>query len=147
MHSLGYGETTGGRNSCEAVRNTRGIKDLGRRSFQVRFLLANNKERCSRLSPEVQSMPIPIKATTLTRPTCANYLYNLAICILGARYDRVIQESSVRLHSCTRRHQQIYKVDRVQTNRLSDFSKSSVVNSRNNVQIQDTQQHHHRPGI
>jgi hypothetical protein len=53
MHSLGYGETTAGRNPCRVVRNTRNIKHLGRKGFQVRFLLANIKEKCSGLSPEV----------------------------------------------------------------------------------------------
>jgi hypothetical protein len=66
MHSLGYGETSAGGNPCEAVWNTRNIKDLGRKGFQVRFLLVDTKERCSGLSPEVWGMLVPIKATTLT---------------------------------------------------------------------------------
>jgi hypothetical protein len=69
------------------MRNTRDIKDIGREGFQVRILLANSKERCNILGPEVQSVPVPIKATTLTRPTFTNYPYNLAFCMLGAGYD------------------------------------------------------------
>jgi hypothetical protein len=104
MHSLGYREATAGGNPCWAVWNTRNIKDLGRKGFQVRFLLANSKERYNGLSPEVRSMLVPIKATTLTRPTSANFPCNLVFCMLGAGYDQAIQESSGRIHSCARRH-------------------------------------------
>jgi hypothetical protein len=71
------------KNPCGAVQNTRNIKDLGRKGFQVRFLLAYIKERCSGLSPEERSMPVPIKAIALTRPTSANYPCNLHFCMLG----------------------------------------------------------------
>jgi hypothetical protein len=92
-------------------------------------------------------MLIPIEATTLASPTFANYPCNLALCVLGAGYDRVVQKGSRRVYSRARRYRQVYKVDRVQTNRLSNFSKNSGVHLGNNVQIQNTQQHHHRPGI
>jgi hypothetical protein len=87
MHSLGYGETSARGNPCEAVWSTCSIEDLGRKGFQVMFLLADSKERCNRLSPDVRCMPVPIKATTLTRPTSTNYPCNLAFCMLGAGYD------------------------------------------------------------
>jgi hypothetical protein len=87
-----------------ATWNTRSIKDIGRKGFQVRFLLANSKEGCSGLIPEVRSVPVLIKGTALTRPTSANYPCNLAFCMLGAGYDQAIQESSGRIHSCARCH-------------------------------------------
>jgi hypothetical protein len=104
MHSLSYGEATAGGNPCWAVWNTRNIKDLRRKGFQVMILLTNSKERYSGLSPEVRSMLVPIKETTLTRPTSANYPCNRAFCMLGAGYDQAIQESSGRIHSYARRH-------------------------------------------
>jgi hypothetical protein len=39
-------------------------------------------------------VPIPVKATTSARTIVAGYPYNLAICMLGARHDRALQESS-----------------------------------------------------
>jgi hypothetical protein len=92
-------------------------------------------------------MSVPIEATTLARPASTNYPYNLALYVLGDGYDRAIQKSSRRVYSRTSRYRQVYKVDRVQTNRLSDISKSNGVHLGNNIQIRDTQQHHHRLGI
>jgi hypothetical protein len=67
----------------------------------------------------MRSMPVPIEATTLARPGFANYSYNLALCVLGAGYDRTIQKSSRWVYSNTRHYWQVYKVDRVQTNRVT----------------------------
>jgi hypothetical protein len=41
--------------------------------------------------------------------------------MLGAGHDRAIQESLGRIHACTHHHRQIYKVDKVQPNCLSDL--------------------------
>jgi hypothetical protein len=53
MHPFSYGETYAGRNPRRVMWNTRSVKDLGRKGFQGGFLLAYDKERCDRLSPEV----------------------------------------------------------------------------------------------
>jgi hypothetical protein len=73
--------------------HTGSIKNIGRESLQVWFLLANIKEGCDRFGSKVQSMPVPIEATTLARLVVANYSYNLALCVLGAGYDRTIQKA------------------------------------------------------
>jgi transposase InsO family protein len=72
------------------------IKNIGRESLQVWFLLANNKEGCDIFGSEMRSMPVPIEATTLARLSSANYPYNLALCVLGAGYDWTIQKISRR---------------------------------------------------
>jgi hypothetical protein len=84
--------------------HTGSIKNIGRESLQVWFLLANIKEGCDRFGSKVQSMPVPIEATTLARLVVANYSCNLALCVLGAGYDRTIQKSSRRVYSHTRRY-------------------------------------------
>jgi hypothetical protein len=53
MHPFSYGETSARRKPCGAMWNTRNIKDLGREGLPDRFLLADDKEICGRLSPEV----------------------------------------------------------------------------------------------
>ena len=80
-------------------------KTLVGKAFRSDFLLANNKERWSRIGPEVRSVPVPIKATALTRLAYANYPSNLAFCMLGTRYDRVVQKSSGRIYSRARHYQ------------------------------------------
>jgi hypothetical protein len=39
------------------------------------------------------------------------------------------------------------KMDRVQANRFFDLIQSSGIHTRHNIQVWDTKQHHHRPGI
>jgi hypothetical protein len=72
------------------------IKNIGRESLQVWFLLANNKEGCDIFGSEMRSMPVPIEAIALARLSSANYPYNLALCVLGAGYDWTIQKISRR---------------------------------------------------
>jgi hypothetical protein len=81
---------------------------------------------------------IPVKATTSTGTTIADYSCNLAVYMLGAGHDRVLQERSRRIYSHTGGHRQIYKVDRIQANRLFDLSKSSGIHSGDNVQVRNT---------
>jgi hypothetical protein len=74
------------------------IKDSSGKSFQIRVLMADCKKRCCRVSLEVRGVPILIKTTALTRATAADHSYDLAVCILGARHDRALQENSRGLH-------------------------------------------------
>jgi hypothetical protein len=83
------------------MRDTRSIQDPGWEGLQVGFLLANSKEQCSRVSPEVRSLPILVKTATSTRAATANHTRNLAVRMLGIGYDWTFQESSRRIHSCT----------------------------------------------
>jgi hypothetical protein len=101
MHSLIYGEATSRWGPCWAMWNTRSIQYTSREDLQVGILLANSEKRCSRVSSEVRSLPVLVKATTSTSTTTTDHTSNLAVCMLGTGYDRTFQESSRRIHSCT----------------------------------------------
>ena len=83
-------------------------------------------------------MPISIKASASTYTTVADYSCDLAVCMLGARHDWALHESSRRIYSHTGCHRQIYKVDRIQANRFFDLSKGSGIHSGDNVQVWNT---------
>ena len=49
----------------------------------------------------VQRLPILIKTAASTSTATANHTCNLAVRVLGTGYDWTLQESSMRIHSCT----------------------------------------------
>jgi hypothetical protein len=100
MHSPVHREATSGGSPCRAVWSTRSIQNTSRESFQVRILLADGEERCSRVSSEMRSLPIPVKATAHASAAAADHTSNLAFRMLGTGYDWTFQESSRRIYPC-----------------------------------------------
>jgi hypothetical protein len=94
VYSLGYWKAAIGRNPCWATWHACNVTNSIRESFQVRVLLANNEERCNRVSPEARGMLVFIKTAASTRTIVANYSCNLVICVMGAKHDWALQESS-----------------------------------------------------
>jgi hypothetical protein len=80
------------------------VTDSGGKTFQVRVLLANSEERCSRVSLEVRGVPILIEVATSTRATVADYSYDLVACMLGPGHDWALQESSRGIYTHTSCH-------------------------------------------
>jgi hypothetical protein len=49
--------------------------------------LANGEERCSRISSEMRSLPILVKATAHASTAATDHTSNLAFRMLGTGYD------------------------------------------------------------
>src|SRR5688572_8680064 len=122
------------------MRNTRSVQDTSREGLQVRILLANNEKRCSRVSSEVRSLPVLVKATTFTSIEIADHTGNLALRVLGTGYDWTFQESSRRVHSCTGSNRQVHQMDRIQTHCFLILSQGRGIHTRHNIQIRNTKQ-------
>src|SRR5688572_1629675 len=108
MHSPIHREATSEGSPCRAMWSTCCLQDTSREGLQVRILLANSKERCSRVSSEVRSLPILVKATAHARTATTDHTSNLAFRMLGTGYDWTFQESSRGIHSCIGSDRQIH---------------------------------------
>jgi hypothetical protein len=93
-------EATSGGGPRRAMWNICSIQNTSREGFQVRILLADNEERCGRVSLEVRSLPILVKATAPASTATTDHTSNLAFRMLGTGYDWTFQESSRGIYSC-----------------------------------------------
>jgi ribonuclease HI len=93
-------KATSGGSPCRALWNTCSIQNTSREGLQVRILLADGEERCSRVSSKMRSLPIPVKATAHANTAATDHTSNLAFRMLGTGYDWTFQESSRRIYPC-----------------------------------------------